>query len=264
MEIGLIQNTNSEYHGGEGISSSFLREIHKSLLHALNREETAPSPALEFGSACHKWILEEDDFQSEFIVFNFDKRTKEGKMRWQEAQDENLVVITESQFQQIQAMKDALVPEAMDLLKGALVEQSVYWERDNVLCKCRPDAMFLEDKKDFSNKPKAILVDYKTTADASPKGFEKSVRNFGYHQQASWYIDGIVGLGYEVTDFYFIAQEKTFPYANKVYRLGDKSIFLGSELNTQAFDIYKEYLQNKQISCYNSPNVMEINLYEAI
>ena len=53
-----------------------------------------------------------------------------------------------------------------------------------------------------------IIVDYKTTADCSPKGFVSSVRKYGYDLQASWYKRGMKKRDLKVEGFYFVAQEK--------------------------------------------------------
>ena len=71
----------SEYRAHPAISKSDLFKITKSPLHFKwsmeNKEEK--TAALIFGSACHKYILERDDFDSEFAVaLNVDRRTKAG------------------------------------------------------------------------------------------------------------------------------------------------------------------------------------------
>ena len=62
--------TNKEYREHEGISRSELFKIAKSPLHfkyALDHPEEK-TPALIFGGAAHKYILEMGDFDKEYAV----------------------------------------------------------------------------------------------------------------------------------------------------------------------------------------------------
>jgi exodeoxyribonuclease VIII len=99
----------------------------------------------------------------------------------------HLQVLTIEQWEQLHAMRDAVMahPAARALLTGApgVAERSVYW-RDPVtglLCRCRPD-FWRQD---------GIVVDVKTTEDASAEGFARSIANYRYHVQHPFYLDGI-------------------------------------------------------------------------
>ena len=63
----------SEYRSHPAISKSDLFKITKSPLHFKwameNREDK--TPALVFGSACHKYVLEKYDFYKEFTVMPY-------------------------------------------------------------------------------------------------------------------------------------------------------------------------------------------------
>ena len=73
-----IAMSQKEYRAHPAISKSDLFKITKSPLHFKwsmeNKEE--PTPSLIFGSACHKYILEREDFDNEFAVYSdIDRRT---------------------------------------------------------------------------------------------------------------------------------------------------------------------------------------------
>ena len=86
-------------------------------------------------------------------------------------------------------------------------------------CKCRPD--WLTDDG-------SLIIDLKTTEDASPKGFEKSVGNWRYHVQAAWYLHGIEqASGTRPDQFIFICVEKKPPYAVAVYAADPEMIEIG-------------------------------------
>jgi exodeoxyribonuclease VIII len=65
-------------------------------------------------------------------------------------------------------------------------------------------------------------VDLKTTTDASPKGFAKSVAQWRYHIQQNHYLAGTFA-----ERFVFIAVEKTYPYAVGVYELDETAALHG-------------------------------------
>lgn len=139
-------------------------------------------------------------------------------------------VLTQEEFDQLRAMRDAVMahPAARALMTNCpgTAERSVYWTdpATGELCRCRPD--FWRDD--------GILVDLKTTDDASPEGFARSVVKFRYDLQDPFYLDGVAQAIKQSRSkmktpqvFIFLAVEKEFPHAVAVYRLDDASRALG-------------------------------------
>ena len=76
---------NKEYREREGVSSTDLKKIAKSPAHFRYWKDhpQEDTPSLLFGRAAHKYMLEKDEFKTEFAVApNVDRRTKEGKELW--------------------------------------------------------------------------------------------------------------------------------------------------------------------------------------
>ena len=143
--------------------------------------------------------------------------------------------------------------------KGKVAESSFYWYEDDVLCKCRPDLICPPlDNPDSKNE--IVIVDYKTTQSVEPYTFAKSVKKFRYDLQASYYRRGMEAAGYRVTDFMFVAQEKTYPYASKVFRMTKEQMDFGWSIMETYLENYKEYKKGKTLSIYNSPNVIDLVL----
>lgn len=66
-----------------------------------------------------------------------------------------------------------------------------------------------------------VLTDYKTTTDASPEEFAKSVYDFGYLLQAGDYLNLAKWSGLEdLKDWAWVVQEKAAPFACAVYTFG--------------------------------------------
>lgn len=211
--------TNKEYRQHEGVSSSQLKILFNKtpfhLKYAIENPE-GDTPALLFGRASHKYILEKDDFFNEFAVAPVcDRRTKEGKELYNafiEA-SENKEVISADDFARITEMDSAIdsVPLARQLLTG-ICEQSFFWtDADtNEPCKCRPDCL-----TEFEGEK--YIVDYKTTDSCTDGHFERTCRKYGYKLQTGMYCEGLYNNEFEEYGFAFVAQEKTAPYAVRVY-----------------------------------------------
>lgn len=149
-----------------------------------------------------------------------------------DAKHEGAQVLPADDWARLHAMREAVMahPAARALLTGApgRAEMSVYWV-DAVtgeLCRCRPDWW----------RADGVLVDLKTTEDASPEGFAKSLVNWRYHVQAPYYVDGTAAAwdaghapqGWERPKaFAFIAVEKKAPHGVGVYVLDQESDALG-------------------------------------
>lgn len=134
------------------------------------------------------------------------------------------MVLSPEQWEQLHAMASAVHshPAAGALLTSVPgeAEKSVYWidAATGVLCRCRPD-WWRDDN---------VIVDLKTTEDASPEGFAKSMANYRYDVQAAYYLDGIQqATGKRPKAFVFIAVEKKPPFAVGVYVLDSDSLELG-------------------------------------
>jgi len=158
-------------------------------------------------------------------------------------------------------MKEKMIYEGNTYLdaKGKVAESSFYWYEDEVLCKCRPD-LICPPLDDTDSKDKIVVVDYKTTQSVEPYTFGRSVKKYSYDLQAAWYRRGMEAAGYKVDDFVFVAQEKTYPYASKVFKMTKEQMDFGWSIMETYLENYKEYQKGKPLSVYNSPNVVELVL----
>jgi exodeoxyribonuclease VIII len=233
MEPGIYDYIpNAQYHAGPGISQSALSVMARSPLHYWskyldpNREPTEPTPAMKLGTAIHTAVLEPDLFEKQYIIApDVDRRTKEGKAVWQQAVEQAdaiggaLISYDDAMLCGRIAQQVREHPMARKVFATGQVERSVYWNdrETGLLCRARPDLM---------NLP--LLVDLKSTDDASPAGFQKSAWNFRYWMQAAWYIDGIEqATGIKPDAFIFAAFEKTAPFACAFYYADEPMLEMG-------------------------------------
>ena len=222
------------YHDDrQAVSRSMLVDMLKSPAHCFARNfdpnrppRPAPTDAMILGTMVHCATLEPNDFYKRYAIApKCDRRTKAGKQDWadfcsslapgQEAADEETAA-------QAQAMGEAVrrVQPVNDLLRFGEAEVSAYWTDidTGVPCRVRPDWIAPAGEG-------CILVDLKTTTDASPEAFARTIVNFGYDFQAAYYTDGWQSAAsQEVHGFVIVAVEKEYPFAAVPYMLTEDDL----------------------------------------
>lgn len=251
--------TNKEYREHEGISKSSLWEINKSPLHFRYKMDNPQidTPALLFGRAVHKFVLEESYFWNEFVIAPIcDRRTVAGKAEWNEfaLYSQGRDIITQSDFDEIKAISDSIksVPDAWELLQGK-VEQSYFWT-DNMTgesCKCRPDVI---------NHEKKLIVDLKTTDSCEDNHFERSAKKYGYKLQAGMYREGVFQNTFEEYGFKFVAVEKKPPYAVRIYNCTPEYIDQGYDKFRELIGIYHDCKVKNEWLGYDRIGAREVDL----
>ena len=102
-----------------------------------------------------------------------------------------------------------------------------------------------------------MIVDIKTTVDASPSGFDKQVWQYGYGIQDAFYRRVCSLAGLDVDDFIFVAVEKQPPYVVAVHVLSDEYINWADMVVTDTLQRIK-YAQenNKFLTGWPETNVI--------
>lgn len=202
-------------------------------------EQPKETVALVIGSAVHCAVLEPSEFGKRYAIApKVDKRTKDGKATYEAfvADAGDRIVIdaeTATLSERIMLSVKRFKPAAY-LLKEGVAEKPIFWTDEDIEvdCKAKPD--WITDG--------GIIVDLKTTEDASPAGFARSVKKYRYDIQAAFYSDGYeASTGNICNGFFFIAVEKTPPYLVAVY-------FIGADDLQNARQRYKENLLTYKLS----------------
>jgi hypothetical protein len=236
------------YHKWPCASNSRLSKLLRSPAHlkAYLDEPQDDTAALIMGRAAHSAILEPDSFAKLYgrAPDDLDRRTKIGKQTWDDLLNTfgEGFLLKAADYDASLRMRDSVHAHAnaAKLLAGdGDVEFSVVWDAhcygdekdDLVRCKARLDK--------FSPAiAGGVIVDVKTTRDASPREFERSIFAYGYHRQAALYLDAAQAAGIDAEHFVIIAVEKESPWAVGVYRLTDGAIEAGRE---QVMKLLKTY-----------------------
>ena len=237
--------TEAEYNAAEGIRRSDLWRMEDSpekfkwfLEHPV--EKTA---AMQFGSACHKWILEPKDWGNEYAIApTVNRATKAGKEEWARFLEEHpdREPVSTADFVIMDEMADALMSHELAnrvLYGDTQKEVPLFWKDPETgeRCKAKLDVLKIEDGK-------YVIIDYKTTQHADTMHFNRTVWDMGYHFQAGFYAEGLMHaakLDY-IPKFVFIAQEKKAPYSVNVIEVSPEVMKAGIAKFHELLDRYHE------------------------
>lgn len=180
-------------------------------------DDAADTPALAFGRAYHCRVLEPERFGREYLVSpDFgDMRSSKNRAARDEwlAERPGATLLPAADAERIEAMHAALMahPVAAGIMKQGQCEVTMRWTDDTtgVACKARADWWV----------PGRFFMDLKTTDDASPEGFKRSIAKYGYHVQHAHYCDGARLCGETIKHYLILAQEKEPPYVPAVYHI---------------------------------------------
>jgi hypothetical protein len=277
----IKKDSNEEYHSKkEYISCSGLKKLKKSPLH-FKEEEKKETDAMTFGSAYHTFVLEEELFEKEYHIFDetaiLDILIGEGSKsprstnKYKEWLANEMRIANGKQtidngtLNMLKAMKDRLTHHryANTLITKGEAEMSVYCEIEiitgqRVKVKIRPDYMKQERR---------IIADLKSAASASVNDFPRSAADLDYHLQAALYSDimeAIESKGFGWS-FFFIAQEKTRPFAFNIFESSPQFLAQGRYEWEQLIMLYAWCTENNkwpgyQVFTENKYGVNELNL----
>ena len=251
--------SNNDYHAGEGLGASHLRELLRSPLHYITRINTPikETPAMKLGTAVHCAILEPECFEIEYIEAPvIDRRTKDGKALWSELEQSGRIVLSSDEYTKITQMANAVRNHeiASKLISGGAAEQSVYWNQrvssldvPEILCKARPDYI-------KPLKRGYVIADIKTTQDANVSEFpKKAYYQWLYHLQAAHYLRGFEAVtGEKVVAFMYMAIESEPPYAINVFKAGEDYLEAGKKKTQELYELYANCVANNNWPSYSS------------
>jgi len=213
----------------------------------------------EFGHAAHRLAL---GVGSDIVVCDYDSwRTKAAQTERDDARANGQTPLLPDEWAELQQMLHALRahPVAAALLdpdRGGKPEQTLIWQDPTgPMCRARADWF-----PNLTGDGRPILTDYKTAADASNNAFARAAANYGYHQQAAWYLAGVRALtGIDRPAFVFVVQEKEPPYLVNVIELDETALRIGDAQNSAAVATYLQCAETGQWPGYG-PDVQLVAL----
>lgn len=226
---GILRMDERVYRSHPALSRSLLDKIRKSPAHLKWAMENPDEDTdyFRFGRQVHGAVLEPERFWSSVAIWDGARRA--GKV-WEDfkAKHDGKELLTAAEERQLLVISDSV--RKLDVDWSGIAEGSVFWQYgfDELELKARPDLVSGD-----------TVYDLKTTHSASEPDFRRSILTYGYHRQASWYVDGVeAATGNRPKRFVIIAVEKKPPYAAQTFLLGEDLIELGRQENEANLKLY--------------------------
>ena len=220
------------YHGERNyLSASSIKEAIKSLAHFHHYRHSAKpfKSHFDFGNAFEVALLDfahsTMNFMNEVRIFDESERPEQDKgitskinQEWKKSvlsSDKYVISKTgDESFETLQLMLQSCARDAMiqKLIRNTEYQNSYFWtdEQTGLKLKTRPD---------LTKIGKNVIIDVKTTLDASPAAFAKQAANLEYPIQAIIQMRGLIATGQmeKIDAYYWLVVEKKAPYNAQIY-----------------------------------------------
>lgn len=231
------------YRETYALSGSALGELERSPAHYREAMDNPvePTDAMLLGSMVHTIQLEEHEFFNRYIVLpegmRRDKRSKDYQSFLLQAGSKE--VIRKDDFEVAGGMKTWTKQckqwqSMWNQVKE--VEKPIFWEEDGVKCKGKLD-IWLPDLQ--------VVIDYKTTVDASKKKSYYTIHDMGYALQLVHYMSGmkhVLGLDQYPAAIVYM-QEKKAPYVGQAYEVSINDLSEAYEKRKELLAIYRQCME---------------------
>lgn len=239
----------TDYHSMAALSSSGIKKLLRSPAHYIVERTAprAPSDAMKIGTAVHTLVLEPQRAGEIIAMPGFNLRTKAGRdesVDWAEAHQSCQSFDAQTHERIVRAAEAVRAhPGAARLLCDGAAERSIFWRdaKESIECRARFDW----------HRDDGGIVDLKTTRDASPDAFSRSIANFEYHVSAAHYWLGAEHvLGASPAFWAFVCVEVEPPFGVACYVLDAASIRAGMARCERAYRTFRECVDSQQWPAY--------------
>jgi ATP-dependent exoDNAse (exonuclease V) beta subunit len=255
----------SEYCELDALNQSKLKYFKRTPLHARHDllSTQADSKELLIGHAVHAMVLEPEDFVKNYAVFDDSelikqvmrsnpetkspratKMYKDAQFVWQ-AKYAAHAQLTQQEFDRCKAIRAAVMghPVSKEILSGeGESELTMIWElpiKGDGFAKARIDRLTrwngincVIDLKTWNPKDKDAILDEKSVS--------RQIHQYGYHNQASWYREGLQQLAPARYAHILIFVEQEHPHDVAVYELSEEAIAKGAEENARYYETWSK------------------------
>ena len=238
-----------EYHGDrKTASSSGLKQILRSPAHYVEylKNGIKDTPDMQLGRAIHTALLEPDEFENRFVVYDGDRRKGEFK-EFKQAHS-HLEILRPEDVDTIEGVRSSVAKfDAVDLksiIENGTKEHSVFWvdEETGVPCRIRPDCY-----------AGSVMIDVKKTLDARPFEFVRSCRRLDYDLQAAMYTEGMRHFTGRDFEFFFLAVEDAAPYGVWLHKAPPEMLEDGHNKFRRALETLAKCRGNGRWPVYERP-----------
>lgn len=232
----------AEYAAWKALSRTNLVDLARSPAYFCWRRanEVEPTAPMDLGVAIHTAVLEPERFDQEYAILaeEVDRRTKDGRATWEAFERAN-------RGRKLLRSRDGLAcvsiatalrggSAAATLIQAGRHEVSLLWrdEGTGLLCKARADVL-------GEGRHGPLIIDLKSTQNAQPHAFSRSISRDGLYMQAAHYLAGLDALGHPGGQFLFVAYETSPPFWSSVHRLSTRFIDLARQERETLLQAYR-------------------------
>lgn len=174
-------------------------QIESRRLGGTSREATA---AMETGSLIHAMLAGDE---SEIVVGDFDDYRTKAAQAWRDAaRAEGKTPVLAAQHDEAANVVAKIRARCAEGLTQSPFdgysrhEVTAIWQDGATYCRARYDVLSVDE---FKN---ATIWDWKSTADISDRGIERSIAKYRYDIQAAFYMRGLEALGFKTAQISFV------------------------------------------------------------
>lgn len=223
-----------------------------------------------FGKAAHDLILLTDRWPEHYhtlpegFAWNKTKMMPDAIAEAEAAREMGKVILKHDEAETVKLVAAEIRKNrlAMATLTGGVSEETLAWKdpQTGVWLRARPD--FRPDSIKMKRAVMAVSdLKFMAPTFCSPAGFSRAIDNFGYHQSAAFYADGIRAIyGHYPTHWVFVVVEKDPPHTVSLYELPAEDIERGRLLNRRAINVYAQCLERGEWPAYADKNPREVGL----
>jgi hypothetical protein len=245
--------TRAEYNAHPGINHSLLKHLAQSPAHLRHAQTTpfVPTRAMQLGTVADNRLF---GTECEWKVSPYkDYKTHEAQEWRDDHQARGVVIVTRAESEKTERMLSAIRnhKDAAKYLSKGMAQVGVFDERETpsgpVQTKALPDWLC----NDY-----AMILDLKTTTDASQAVWENHVVRMGYDVQAGHYIRSAEAACSDAFRFGWIVAETEEPHGVAVYIASHELIKRGMRILDERLAVYARCLRDNDWPAY--PGIREI------
>jgi len=269
LSVGLHYGVSATYYHADpcetpSLSSTLARTLlDKSPAHAaldhpkLGRNKRESTAAMSKGTLVHAILAGSDEIE----VGDFKDFKTKAAQEWRDGVEASgRIAVLPPSYEEGMSIAGAVRARAAQGIghtpfgPDAKNEVSAIWQEKGCFCRARFDVL---EVGDYAN-----IWDYKSCADVSDRGIERSIVKYGYHIQAAFYLRGLETLMPKYrgrTSFVFVFFETTAPYAVRRVTLQPSWLTAASAKVNEAINLWAHCIETNKFPL-TPPDTLKLEL----
>jgi hypothetical protein len=254
------------------LHASMLKNMMQSPKHYINAiTERKSTPAMEFGTMVHKYLLEQNKFFDAYFVFDDNDICNEiggAKPRstnkykdWYATLPTDKIAFSKDDYAKIGQIANIEYNETYKkIFTNAICEKKYYALVETDTNK----RIWLTFTTDIVNVEKQIIADIKTTQSAEKRAFIRDIFKYKYQIQAYLYTTLTAYLyNFETPNFVIVALETDSPFNSNLFYLNQDTMDFAKYQTDMLLNLYADCLEKnvwQGYEIFNEKNIIEVDM----